>query len=376
MANPEHIDLVMKGKEALALWKIQNPNQRLDLTDANLSSTNLIDAVFMDADLMRANLAGANLRGALFHNADLTQAILTNAKLFQAEFAGAILCKANLDESDLTQANFLTSNLIGATLRGSTLLMASFQGANLNKSDMTKTDFNAVLLQDTELEGTILTDSSFDHCSISGCDISTCVGLTTINHKGPSSIALDTLISTFRNSSNQWTPDLMTFFLGTGIPQEILEGLPKIIGEVKHHSCFIAYGEPDKVFAERLHQEFGDRGISRWVYSMDSTPGERTWQEIIKNRREADKFIVLCSAQGLIRDGVLKEIEEQMDEDQEKIIPVSLDDVWKQPGFRVMRGSRDLKPFLLERNYADFGEGTDYEQQLQRLLRGLERKNA
>lgn len=73
---------------------------------------------------------------------------------------------------------------------------------------------------------------------------------------------------------------------------------------------------------------------------------------------------------------MLKEIEEQMDEDQEKMIPVSLDDVWKQPGFRVMRGSRDLRPFLLDRNYADFGEGKDYEQQLQRLLRGLERKNA
>ena len=376
MANPEHIDLVMNGKEALIHWRMQNPNQRLDLTDANLSSTNLIDTVLMEADLMRANLAGANLAGALFHEADLTQATLTNSHLSQADFTGAILCEADLNESDLSQAIFLTSNLAGAKLRGSSLLMASFQGADLSDADMSKADMDAVLLQDTELEGTILTESSFDHCSISGCDLSKCVGLATVQHKGPSSVGLDTLIETFRGADNNWTPDLITFFLGAGVPQEILEGLPKIIGEVKHHSCFIAYGEPDKVFAERLHQEFGDRGINCWMYALDSTPGERTWQEIIKNRREAEKFIVLCSAQGLIRDGVLKEIEEQMDEDQEKIIPVSLDDVWKQPGFRVMRGSRDLKPFLLDRNYADFGQGKDYEQQLRRLLRGLERKNA
>ena len=104
---------------------------------------------------------------------------------------------------------------------------------------------------------------------------------------------------------------------------------------------------------------------------MDSTPGVRTWGEIGVKRRQAEKFIVLCSAEGLIRDGVLKEIEEQIDEDPDKMIPISLDDTWKQPGFRVMRANRDLKPFLLDRNYADFGPWHDYDMSFNRLSQGL-----
>ena len=77
-----------------------------------------------------------------------------------------------------------------------------------------------------------------------------------------------------------------------------------------------------------------------------------------------------------IRDGVLKEIEEQIDEDPSKIIPTSLGNLWKEKGFNVQRGQRDLKPFLLEKNYADFGEESNYDDSLSRLLKGLRRKYA
>ena len=95
----------------------------------------------------------------------------------------------------------------------------------------------------------------------------------------------------------------------------------------------------------------------------------------MEKRREAEKMIVLCSAKALIRDGVLKEIEEQIDEDPDKIVPISLDDTWKESGFPVKRGQRDLKPFLVERNYADFGDKSKYEDALDRLLNGIERAN-
>lgn len=206
------------------------------------------------------------------------------------------------------------------------------------------------------------------------CDLSVALGLESAVHEAPSTIGLDTLMRTFRGAGNQWTPELRKFFLNAGVDQGVLDQLPGIVAEVKYYSCFIAYGEPDRGFAERLYQELGARGISRWMYAMDSTPGERTQREIGLKRREAEKFIVLCSAPGLVRDGVLKEIEEQMDEDPDKIIPISLDELWKQPEFRVVRAGRDLKPFLMERNYADFGQGRDFNQGFQRLLRALQRK--
>lgn len=84
-------------------------------------------------------------------------------------------------------------------------------------------------------------------------------------------------------------------------------------------------------------------------------------------------MIVLCSAGTLVRNGALREIEEQIDEDADKIVPISLDKIWKDPGFAVKRGDRDLKPFLLQRNYIDFNTKRSrlYEKSLQRLLGAL-----
>ena len=67
-------------------------------------------------------------------------------------------------------------------------------------------------------------------------------------------------------------------------------------------------------------------------------------------------------------------MEEQEDEEPDKMVPVSLDHLWIQPGFRVMRGQRDLKPLLVDRNYSDFSNETLYQESLQRLLKGLERE--
>lgn len=63
-------------------------------------------------------------------------------------------------------------------------------------------------------------------------------------------------------------------------------------------------------------------------------------------------------------------IEEQVGEDPHKMVPISLDDLWREPGFKVIRGTGDLKPFLLERNHADFGN-LPYEEAMERLLKGL-----
>lgn len=141
-------------------------------------------------------------------------------------------------------------------------------------------------------------------------------------------------------------------------------------------SCivFFCYGQPNEAFATKLVDDLRARGVSCWLYNLDSTPGERTWQEIGRRRREADKMIVLCSAESLIRNGVLKEIEEQIDEDPDKIIPISLDNLWKEKGFRVMRSERDLKPFLLGINYVDFSDESTYEDSLNKLLKGLKLK--
>jgi hypothetical protein len=46
--------------------------------------------------------------------------------------------------------------------------------------------------------------------------------------------------------------------------------------------------------------------------------------------------------------------------------------MWKAPGFKVERDGKDLKPYLLDKNYADF-HNMSFDEGLRRLLRGLER---
>lgn len=143
-----------------------------------------------------------------------------------------------------------------------------------------------------------------------------------------------------------------------------------------HFSAFISYGSPDEVFACQLTSDLRGRGVKCWFYPDNATPGERTQKEIIEERRSADRVIIVCSYQSLIQPGVLSELGDQIREDPEKLIPVSLDTVWTVPGFRVQLGDRDLKPFLIDRNYVSFTDESLYESSLERLLRVLDRELA
>ncbi|TSA26596.1 TIR domain-containing protein [bacterium] len=135
--------------------------------------------------------------------------------------------------------------------------------------------------------------------------------------------------------------------------------------------CFISYGKPDSVFSKQLYEDLTTRGIPCWFYGINARVGEPTWREIIDRRRAADKILIICSAKSLKRDSVLKELEGQVDEAPDKIVPVSTDIEWQKSGFLVKRGQRDLKPFLLERNYADFTK-LIYEEALERLVIALD----
>lgn len=147
-------------------------------------------------------------------------------------------------------------------------------------------------------------------------------------------------------------------------------------GVSRYFSCFVSYGQPDLEFAKRLVADLEANGVLCWCYNKDATPGARTQKEIGQKRREAEKVIALCSVRSLIQEGVLSEIDDQIREDPDKLIPVSLDDVWQHRGFRVIWSTRDLKPLLQERNYADFSDESAYQTSLAKLLAALERSSS
>jgi Pentapeptide repeats (8 copies) len=93
MANPEHVELVKQGAEAIRKWREQNPDTQLDLQEAHLTN----------ADLRRADLWGVDLRQANMHG----------TYLIEANLGGAHLERANLCEASLREANLGGANLEG-----------------------------------------------------------------------------------------------------------------------------------------------------------------------------------------------------------------------------------------------------------------------
>jgi hypothetical protein len=344
MANPEHVNVVMKGAEAVEEWRQKHRNDVLDLSDADLSKVDLSMADLSDALLSRVDLS--------------------IARLFQV----------NLSRTLLSETNFLLANLAESNMTEARLYFTNLNAADLTKGNLSNTTLAGTNFHHTALIEVNFTGASMISAIIVNCDLSQCIGLESIKHFGPSSVGIDTLVKSFRGARNRLTPELELFFLNAGVPKELLDALPAILAEVKYCSCFIAYGQPDLAFAGRLAKDLIARGVSCWLYDMDATPGKRVWGEITQRRREAEKMIVLCSAKSLIRDGVLKEIEEQIDEEPNKIVPISLDDTWRQDGFVIRRGKReDLKTFLLDRTYADFSDESKYNDSLKRLLKGIRR---
>ena len=384
MADSEHVEVVKVGAAAIAEWLREDPEEVLDLSGADLRGADLSEANLRVADLSGANLRGADLgeadlhgarlSGANLHGARLSGANLRGADLSEANLFGANLRGSNLGRAFLFGANLLWADLGGADLGEADLFEANLRGSNLCEANLVEANLSEANLCEANLSGAKLGDARVDVTAFAQCDLSVASGLETVQHEGPSSIGTDTLLLTYRGAGNCLTQELRGFFSKAGVPASLLEALPRIAGQVQYHTAFIAYGEPDRDFAARLYGDLLIKGVSCWMYAMDATPGERTWREIGQKRREAGKFIVLCSVAGLVQSGPKKEIEEQMDDDPDKIIPVSLDDVWKAPGFEVRRAGRDLKPFLLDRYWADFSREAEYDNALAKLLRGLELK--
>jgi TIR domain/Pentapeptide repeats (8 copies) len=355
MANPEHVALVRQGADAIAEWRQRQPGARLDLSGADLRGMDLrhADLGFADleaADLSQADLRAANLAGAKLIEADLSRADLSNANLIIA-----ILRYADLSNAILTSAQLVHADLTLAVLDGAVLADAELAEADLEGASVIKTSFRG---------------AKFGYTRLPDIDLSTATGLASAMHYDPSLVGVRTLIDSVRGAGNKLTRGLEKFFRGAGVPQELLSVLPKIVSDITYLPCFISYGQPDLRFAKRLRDDLVARGVSCWLYDADKTVGRPTWSEIEEKLVEYEWMVVLCSVRALIRDGFKKEVDKQIDKNPNKLIPVSLDDDWKQDGFRAEWAGRDLKAWLLDRNYADFAS-KPYEEALEELLKGL-----
>lgn len=167
MANEEQLKILQQGVEVWNKWRKENPDEHIDLSEANLHGASLSEAKLggaylnraniNDADLSRADLSGAILAGAELGAADLSGANLSSADfqeayLSSADLSGAILIKAKLIQTDLIKARLIQADLSAANLN-----RANLSEANLSGADLSRAELGGASLVETNLEGSTLT---------------------------------------------------------------------------------------------------------------------------------------------------------------------------------------------------------------------------
>lgn len=272
---------------------------RDDLTGANLRGTNLLgmdlsSAKLQGADLREANLRWTNFRSldiGLFFPADLSKSNLSNAILFfanlsKANLTDAILNKARITGANLSEADLARADLSEANLRKADLRKANLTGANLRHADLQEANLTGV-----NLEGANLTDAHIGYAIFGDVDLSLAEGLDSVNHNGRNSII-----------------DVNTLYKSKGnIPLQFLEkvGVPEAI--IKWHTnlknlplVFICSSHKDKEEKDKLVtqlQVIGQQGFfTIWDYDDQVLAGSEWKQKIEDGLNRAKIALLLVSA--------------------------------------------------------------------------------
>jgi hypothetical protein len=306
MANPEHFKILMEGIDAWNQWRKEHQEIAPGLSGAVLPG-----AVLTEAELSGADLRGADLRGAV-----LVGAMLLDAHLAQADLRGAILIEADLS---------------GAHLDGS-----DFTGARVGR--------------------TVFGDN----------DLSKVKGLETVQHKGPSTLGIDTIYKT--------KGDIPEAFLrGAGVPEDFIVYMRSLVGKaIEFYSCFISYSSKDNDFTQRLHSDLQQKGVRCWFAPEDLKIGDKFRTRIDESIRIYDKLMVVLSENSIRSPWVEDEVEAALEKEhkQKKLVlfPIRLDDA-------VMETDEAWAASLRRtRHIGDFRPWKDhdqYQKSFERLLRDL-----
>ena len=315
MANDEHVEIAKRGAEAIAKWRMEHPEMRLDL---------------QDADLKEVNLRGANLFSAKFFGADLSGADLRSARLKRADLAAANLTSANLSGADLSIAILQTCVVSGA----------NFETATFSE--------------------TILGNIYFSQAK----------GLREVQHDGPSVIDERTL-------RKSW-PLPEVFLRGVGLSDQYIEYLPSLIGQaIEFYSCFISYSGKDQEFARRLHADLQAKGVRCWFAKEDLRIGDKFRPRIDEAIRLHDKLLLILSEDAVNSQWVEDEVESALEKERETkekgqertvLFPIRLDSAVMQTD---AAWAASIRRMCHIGDFSDWKDHDAYKVAFERLLRDL-----
>ena len=259
-----------------------------DLSGANLAGTHLFRANMPRATLTGSQMAGSSLCRAKLSSAVLSHAVLKGADLSYADLSYADLERADLSGANLTATDFSWANLSHADLRGATLAstsltMTNLTGADLRGAKIIKSDFESSILHRAIAGGTLFAN----------CDLRTVIGLDSMLHGAPSSIALDTLAR-----SGGRLPRL--FLQGAGVAEPLIAAQDVLTGERRTYPTVLLIGSMgDSELAERLCQELSQAHIPAWALYPDDENALSTGESSLDHTVYYDRLALLCTDAGL-----------------------------------------------------------------------------
>jgi hypothetical protein len=161
-------------------------------------------------------------------------------------------------------------------LSGSNFRVADLRGADLRRADLSGADLRLADLRLADLSGAALSEAKCFATTFGSIDLSEVRGLESIRHEGPSSVDVDTLVSSKGRIHE-------AFLRGCGVPEAWIEYLPSLLGMVEpiqFYSCFISYSTKDEGFAKRLHSRMVQEKLRVWFAPEDIQGGKKIHKQI------------------------------------------------------------------------------------------------
>jgi len=218
----------------------------------------------------------------------------------------------NRSRSDASSA---VPDLADALIEGIDLREVTLGGLNLRG-----TSFRDCILRDADLSGCYLVDAGFHFTDLSGAnfsgstmgetsftdvDLSTTVGLDSVNHKSRSHLTVGSI-----QLSHGQIPD--AFLHGSGVPLVLIEHAQQLRSELdrkRYYTCFVSYSRKDLPFAKRLQERLESRAIQCWRDDHEILPGEDIEIVVRRNIERCDRMLLCCSEHSMGSKWVEREIE-------------------------------------------------------------------
>jgi hypothetical protein len=200
-------------------------------------------------------------------------------------------------------------------------------------------------------------------------DLRTIKGLETLEHRGPSTIGIDTI---YHSGGN--IPE--SFLRGAGVPDIFIEYMRSLVGKpIEYNSCFISYSSKDEAFAQRLYADLQNNNVRCWYAPEDMKTGDRIRPRIYEQIWFNDKLLLVLSESSAASEWVEYEVEtalaRERKEKRDILFPIQLDNAVKESKAAWAAHIQSTRHIT---GFTRWKEHDEYQKGLNRLLRDLKQE--